>query len=204
MNPLTLLCSISFFIFLSTSSAAAAASTTTATTKKYKTYLKSACSTATFPKECYSSLSPYASKIKTSDVNLIASAISVSLKAARETNALVSRLLKSKSIGKDGAAVLRDCAEEITDTIDELRQSNKALSELKRKRRVAQGEDASLELANMRTWLSAAITDETTCTDGFEGASVSAAAKEKVGKSVKKVGKFTSNALALVDKLSYY
>ncbi|CAN1159039.1 Pectinesterase inhibitor 4 [Linum perenne] len=198
MTRLTLL----FFIpFLFQTAAAAAATTTTA---KYKTYLKSACAAATYPQLCYSSLSPYSSKIKTNDINLIASAIAVSLKAARDTNALVSRLQKSRSLGKDGAAVLKDCAEEITDTIDELRQSNKALSELKRKRRVAQGEDASLEVANMRTWLSAAITDETTCTDGFEEAYVSASVKDKVYKSVKKVGKFTSNALALVDKLNVY
>ncbi|CAL1371544.1 unnamed protein product [Linum trigynum] len=197
MIPLTILLLAS--LLFPSPSAAAAATTTAAATRKYKTYLKTACADATYPKVCYTSLAPYTSAIKTDDFKLCSAALSVTLQAVRDTSSLVSRLRKREGLGKGDVAVLKDCAEEIQDAVDELKQTAKVVSRLKRG--TAAGRE--LDIANIRTWLSAAITDETTCTDVFDGGDVSAAVKGPIWKSIKKVGRLTSNGLALVDKLAY-
>ncbi|CAL1405185.1 unnamed protein product [Linum trigynum] len=197
MIPLTIVLLL-LSTFPNPSSAATAAA---AVTRRYKTYLKTACADATYPKLCYTSLAPYTSAIKTDDVKLCSAALAVTLQAVKDTSSLVSRLRKLREgLGKGDVAVLKDCDEVIKDAVDELKQTAKVVSRLMRKGAAAAAE---LDIANMRTWLSAAITDETTCADVFDGQKVSAAVKGPIWKSIKKVERLTSNALALVDKLAY-
>ncbi|CAN0891572.1 21 kDa protein [Linum grandiflorum] len=68
----------------------------------------------------------------------------------------------------------------------------------------AAAEEFQWHLSNIETWVSAALTDENTCVDGFGGkvmdAGKSAAAmKEVVRGKVEKIVHLTSNALALVN-----
>ncbi|CAL1405184.1 unnamed protein product [Linum trigynum] len=192
--PILLLTSLLFLSTFPNPSAAASA-----TSQKYINYLKTACAGTTYPKVCYTSLAPYASTIKTDDVRLCSAALSVTLQAVRDTSSLVSRLRKRAGLGRGDAAVLKDCAEEIQTTIDELKQTARAVAGLRKGSTAAER-----AMGNIRTWLSAAITDETTCTDVFDGEDVSAAVKAPIWNSIKKVGRLTSNALALADKLMGY
>ncbi|OMO98098.1 Pectinesterase inhibitor [Corchorus olitorius] len=69
-----------------------------------------------------------------------------------------------------------------------------------------QASDREAQMENIRTWVSAALTDEGTCTDEFDGQKVSDAVNKRIKKTVLKLAKLTSNCLALIDNLinSYY
>ncbi|KAJ4829360.1 hypothetical protein Tsubulata_024241 [Turnera subulata] len=59
-------------------------------------------------------------------------------------------------------------------------------------------EDVEDGMSNVQTWMSAALTDEETCTDGFEDVE-DGSVKAEVCNRAAVVKKFTSNALALVN-----
>lgn len=65
--------------------------------------------------------------------------------------------------------------------------------------------EAMWSVSNVQTWMSAALTDEETCTDGLKEADGGVRRRRgvvvKVGSRVGVAKEFTSNALALVNKL---
>ncbi|KAG6753411.1 hypothetical protein POTOM_043479 [Populus tomentosa] len=166
------------------------------TSKTYTNYLQTACNSTTYPQLCFKSLSSYTSTIKTNDLKLCKTALAVTLKAARNASSLVKALSKQKGLSKTEAGIVKDCIEEIGDAIDELNQSLKALGSLK-------GSDIEFQIANIKTWISAAITDEDTCTEGFEERNITDEVMIKIRKSIVNVARLTSNGLALINKLSY-
>ncbi|KAJ6417806.1 hypothetical protein OIU84_001230 [Salix udensis] len=166
------------------------------TSKTYKNYLQKACNSTTYPQLCFNSLSSYTSTIKTNDLKLCNTALTVTLKAASSTSSLVKASSKKKGLSKSEAGVIKDCVDEMGDSIDELKQSLKALGSLK-------GSDIEFQIATVQTWVSAAITDEDTCTEGFDEMKISGEVMIKIRKSIVNVGRLTSNALALINKLSY-
>jgi pectinesterase inhibitor-like protein len=62
----------------------------------------------------------------------------------------------------------------------------------------AAGVSFRFQMSNVQTWMSAALTGEDTCTDGFEDVA-DGPLKTDVCDRVGKVHKFTSNVLALVN-----
>lgn len=60
------------------------------------------------------------------------------------------------------------------------------------------GESLQFQMSNVQTWMSAALTNEETCTDGFEDVG-DGDVKTDVRERVVKVKQVTSNALALVN-----
>ncbi|CAK7337062.1 unnamed protein product [Dovyalis caffra] len=188
---------LAFLLCISNAQTSSAAITTTKTSRKtYTDYLKTACNSTTYPQLCFKSLYSYSSTIKTNDLKLCNAALTVSLEAARNTSKLVKSLSKRRGLSKIEAAVIEDCVEQITDSIDEIKQSLKVLGSLS-------GSDKQIQIDNIKTWVSAAITDQNTCTDGFDGRKISHAVKSTISKSIVNVGRLTSNALALINKLSY-
>lgn len=61
------------------------------------------------------------------------------------------------------------------------------------------GESFKFEMSNVQTWMSAALTDQETCTDGFQDVDDSSLKTEVVDR-VGEVKKYMSNALALVNR----
>lgn len=92
---------------------------------------------------------------------------------------------------------MKDCVEELGDSVDELRKSISEMG-LGRVRR----SEFERVMGDVQTWVSAALTDETTCTDGFEGKDMDGAVKTTVRSHVVKVAQLTSNALALINHLA--
>lgn len=85
------------------------------------------------------------------------------------------------------------------DSIDELNQSLDALGSLE-----FNSSYVRFQISNVKTWVSAAITDEDTCVDEIDDDEVSSSVKQKIRKSILNVAMVTSNALALINnKLSY-
>jgi len=60
-------------------------------------------------------------------------------------------------------------------------------------------ESFRFQMSNVQTWLSAALTDEETCTDGFKDIH-DEPRKDDICARVDDVKKMTSNALALVNR----
>ncbi|KAF3971857.1 hypothetical protein CMV_004591 [Castanea mollissima] len=161
-------------------------------------FIRTSCGTTLYPDLCYHSLSRYASAVQQSPGQLAKVAIGVSLSKARRMAAYVSTLARQAEYGADrrATAALHDCSTNFGDAVDEIRGSLKQMRQLG-----AAGlgvESFRFQMSNVQTWMSAALTDEDTCSDGFEDVA-DGSLKSDVCDRVTKVHKITSNALALVN-----
>ncbi|CAI0413662.1 unnamed protein product [Linum tenue] len=141
-----------------------------------------------YPMRCYRTLSPYASEIGSDPKKLAMKALNVTLKVTKSASKLMKRMSRIPGV----PAALADCVEEVEDAVDEL---GKSIGEMGRA--PAQGPEFCRMIGDVQTWVSAAETDDDTCTDGFE--EVKRNVKKIVEKHVGRIARFTSNALALVN-----
>lgn len=146
---------------------------------------------------CVESLSAYASKIQHNQQLLAQTALSVSLQRAKSTKAFIDRLSRVKGLRHREAAALKDCVEVIGDTVEWLAKS--AL-ELQRANNQARPQEFRWHISNVQTWVSAALTDDNTCEDGFGGRATNDRVKSAVNAQVQNVVHYTSNALALINQ----
>ncbi|KAH9678321.1 PMEI domain-containing protein [Citrus sinensis] len=197
-------CSLLFFaltvlLLISNINPTLAGTSTTAKSnslKIYKNFIKTSCNSTLYPALCYKYLSSHASTIKTDSVKLCNTALTVNLKAANKTSALVTSMAKKGGLRPSEKAVIEDCNEEIDDCVDELRKASNVLDNL---RDALNKED---QMADIKTWVSAAMTDEDTCMDEFEENNVRESVKNKIKKSIVDLRQITSNSLALINRLS--
>ncbi|OWM71841.1 pectinesterase inhibitor 9-like [Punica granatum] len=162
-------------------------------------FIKSTCMATRYPALCVRSLSGYAAAIRRNDRHLAQAALLVSLSRARSSDSFFSRLARSRGLGPWDHRAVRDCVENLRDTVDQLAQS---MRELGRAGREA-GQDFEWHMSNVQTWVSAALTDEDTCMDGFSGhAYGNKRLKAVVRRRVVGVAQVTSNALALVNRFA--
>lgn len=161
-----------------------------------KAYVIKACyNTTSYSSQCFKSLSPYANNINSDPKRLCQYAISAALADARAAKSRALAAAKAKGFSKADKAVLRDCAETIGDTVDELRQCAAALKKVKG--RVSAPANAGA-MDDVRTWASAALTDDYTCTDEMDEGKVSRAKMRKFRDSIVKVKGSTKILLALI------
>ncbi|XP_023533850.1 pectinesterase inhibitor 9-like [Cucurbita pepo subsp. pepo] len=158
-------------------------------------FIESSCRVTRYPALCVHSLSAYATSIRQSGRQLTQTALSVSLNKSRLAAAFVSNLAKGPAVRGLEYQALKDCIENMGDTVDRLRQSVKELRDLRR----TAGGDLLWHLSNVQTWVSAALTDETTCLDGFASRRLDGQVKAAIRRKITLVAQVTSNALALVN-----
>jgi pectinesterase inhibitor-like protein len=170
--------------------------TTTSSTQTYNTYIKTACNSTLYPQVCYESLSSYASQIQTNPQKLCTTALTLALRAAQNTSSTVSKVSKQAGLSSTEVAVIKDCVDNVKDSISELQDSLNEMGQLN-------GSDVEFRVASVKTWVSAALTDENTCTDGFNGKNVNATVKNKIREYILNLSRLTSNALALINSLKY-
>ncbi|CAI0404420.1 unnamed protein product [Linum tenue] len=176
---------ISLLASTSTASSSRLLSAAAATTNTE--FIRTSCSATTYPKLCYSSLAVHASKIQTSARLLVSTALDVTLSSAKSTSAAMG-------ISPREAAAMRDCAEELADSVDQISRSIDEMAGSK-----GGGGDFVMMISNVQTWVSAALTDESTCDDGFDGKEMAGVMKAVVRGKVETVAHLTSNALALIN-----
>lgn len=119
----------------------------------------------------------------------------MSLSRAKSAAAFVAKLTKVRGIKPREYQAVRDCIENMGDSVDRLGQSIRELGHMER----AVGRDFVWHMSNVQTWVSAALTDENTCLDGFAGHFMDGNVKIAIKHRVTDVAKVTSNALALVN-----
>lgn len=189
----------SLFSFLSTIflfhhyhpiSAAAAAAATNNTQ-----FIRTSCATTLYPDLCYTSLSGYASTVQQDPARLASLAIGLSHTKAKRMASYVSNLCRQSDYGADrrAAAALHDCFTVFGDAVYQIGGSMKQMRHLG-----GSGESLRFQLSNVQTYMSAALTNEDTCADGFHDLA-SGPIKTDVCGRVVPVRQVTSNALALVN-----
>ncbi|KAK4266060.1 hypothetical protein QN277_027033 [Acacia crassicarpa] len=151
--------------------------------------LHSSCIHARYPHLCLRTLSSY-DRPSITPRDLAQAALSVSLQHARH----ISRFLHHHLPSHPRPSPLLDCAEQISDSVDNLHRS---LQELKHLRRST----FQLQMSNAQTWVSAAMTDDDTCLDGF--GTVHDPVVGKIKRKINRVARITSNALYMISRLCH-
>lgn len=99
-----------------------------------------------------------------------------------------------KEANKRENGAVKDCASQLSDSVDDLR---KTLDEIKKLRRGT----FRWQMSNAETWVSAALTNEDTCLDGFK--EIGGRVRSDIKRKVSYVAKVTSNALYLINRLDH-
>uniref|UniRef100_A0A1D1YAY6 Pectinesterase inhibitor domain-containing protein n=1 Tax=Anthurium amnicola TaxID=1678845 RepID=A0A1D1YAY6_9ARAE len=174
----------------------------------YTEFIRRSCSSTLYPSLCYTSLAGYASAVAQDPTQLARVAANVTLALVRGVSSHVSSLCRAaprRRIDPRTTSALEDCEDSLGDAADLTRQAVGELGRLP----AAEGPEVSWRVSNAQTWMSAALTNEDTCTDGFAevapgtaaGAGPAAAVKADVCRRVRRAKQYTSNALALVNSL---
>ncbi|XWS49796.1 hypothetical protein CRYUN_Cryun12cG0033400 [Craigia yunnanensis] len=161
-------------------------------------YVVASCKATRYPALCVECLSGYASAIRQNEQHLAQTALSVSLSRAQSAAAFVAKMTQVRGIKPRERQAVKDCIENMGDSVDRLSQSVKELGQMGR----AVGQDFMWHMSNVQTWVSAALTDENTCFDGFAGSVMDGNIKAAIRRKVVNVAQVTSNALALVNRFA--
>ncbi|ESQ35314.1 hypothetical protein EUTSA_v10008807mg [Eutrema salsugineum] len=164
----------------------------TPTTANDLDFIRTSCNATLYPEVCFTSLSGYATAVQDNPARLAKLAIGVSLSRAKYTAAYLSKLSRAAA-----SAAVHDCVSNVGDAVEQMRGSLRQLREMNHRRPGAPAFE--FQMSNVQTWMSAALTDEETCTDGITEQMEDGETKTAVCERVADVKRFTSNALALVN-----
>ncbi|KAL9271529.1 21 kDa protein-like protein [Drosera capensis] len=192
---LTLFFIVSFILIKAIPSSSRPLTTTPSTQ-----FIRSSCTGTAYPSLCFSSLSTYANKIQTSKRLLANTALSVALTTTQSTSSTMGLLLKSKPSSRRDLAALRDCVEVTRDAVEMLGKSMEEMGRVVG----SSGPDFRFRMSNVQTWVSAALTDQDTCVEGFsdEASKNGGGFAGDVSGEIVKVSQLTSNALGLVNSFA--
>lgn len=155
-------------------------------------YVRQACSVTLYQSLCIRSLSPFSDAARNHPTRWARAGVSVSIGEAKNVASYLMNARKKNPLRGRNRIALLDCIECIQDSLDNLHRSLGVLRKLSIRR-------FNSQMGDVITWLSAALTDEGTCLDGFEDS------KEQVQmlrRKVMNISQITSNALAIVNKLA--
>ncbi|KAJ1402356.1 Pectinesterase inhibitor domain [Sesbania bispinosa] len=155
--------------------------------------VRDACRVTRYPDLCMRSLAPFSNSAGTSPSKWARAGVSVTIGEVKNVQAYLANLKRHGHVKGRNRVALSDCVETFADALDELHRSLGVLRRLSRS-------TFGTQMGDLNTWISAALTNEDTCLDGFQG---------KKGRKIKllqnrvlKAYYITSNALALVNKLA--
>nr|QIR83198.1 pectin methylesterase inhibitor 4 [Cunninghamia lanceolata] len=160
-------------------------------------FIESSCKVTRYPDLCVASLRSYAASLqeKQSQKELVKAAVKVSLQNSRNMTIWAVKLSRrAADLNKRERGALKDCVENFGDTSEQIRES---LAELKHLR----PDTFKFQMSNVQTWMSAALTNEDSCLDGFQELR-KGRVKVLVNGRVQKACKLISNALALANNLA--
>lgn len=161
--------------------------------------LKAVCSVTQYPASCFSSISSIASS-NTTDPELL---FKLSLKVAIDELSRLSHYptkLKAETSDIQLKSALQVCETMFDDALDRLNDSATSLE-------VGEGEKwlSDSKTADLKTWLSTAITDQETCLDSLEELNTTkhfnATVVEEMKAAMQNSTEYTSNSLAIVARI---
>ncbi|XP_047341170.1 pectinesterase [Impatiens glandulifera] len=160
--------------------------------------LKSSCSNTLYPDLCYSTVAtiPDVSKKVTTLKDIIILSLNITITAVEHNYFAILKLTKRKGLTKREITALHDCLEMVDETLDELREVEKELDQYPTKKSLTQHAD------DLKTLLSAAITNQETCLDGFSHEKADKKVRSALEKGEVHIEKMCSNALALIKNMT--
>ncbi|CAL5328723.1 unnamed protein product [Camellia sinensis] len=188
---LLLLLLITFLSLSSQTHFSAAAKKPIPSSSSSQDLVRSSCVHASYPNICLRTLSSYSGAANTPR-DLAQAAVKVSLSRARKVSAYLTTVRDGVGASKREQAAVRDCVEQVADSVNEL---GKTLSELQHLRVGT----FRWQMSNAETWVSAALTNEDTCLDGFR--EIDGKVKSDVNRKITNVARVISNALYLINRL---
>ncbi|XP_008812393.2 pectinesterase-like [Phoenix dactylifera] len=182
----------SYHSFSTVSRAAAATttttSTTTTTTTKISSAITSACEATHYPNACESALASLAGAPTKSAKEVFDVSVQFAMGRAHSVRAMAYNLtLNHQKLGSGRPTGMDDCLELLDITLDQL---NDVLDPKK-----------SSSPHDIKTWLSAALTNQATCKDSLQIVEASDG-KDAMSRQVESLTQFISNSLALHMKLN--
>ncbi|KAL2345420.1 hypothetical protein Fmac_006705 [Flemingia macrophylla] len=156
--------------------------------------VREACSVTRYQSLCVHTLSHFSNSAGRSPSRWARAGVSVSIGEVKKVKAYLEELKRQGHMKGRNRVALSDCVETFGYALDELHQSLAVLRNLSRS-------TFSTQMGDLNTWVSAALTDEDSCLDGFQGKNHQKLNKLLL-KRVQHVSCITSNALALVNKLA--
>lgn len=160
-------------------------------------YVGDACSVTRYPDLCIHSLASYSNRAKRDPRKWARAGVSVTISEAKLVSQYLGKLESSNTARGRGRAALFDCIELFRDTLDNLHGSLGAL-------RNFTSQDFDSQMRNVMSWLSAALTDQDTCLQGFHSQAREGKRKQiqLLRRRVLNTTCLTSNALSLANKLA--
>ncbi|KAJ7977569.1 21 kDa protein [Quillaja saponaria] len=156
-------------------------------------YVRDACSVTRYKDLCAHSLASFSNIAKRSPTKWARAGVSVTIAEVKIVAADLKKLKRNWYMRGRNRVALSDCIDCFSDALDELHRSLGVLRWLSKT-------TFGTQMGDINTWISAALTDEDTCLDGFEG---------QKGKRIRlpqnqvlNATYITCNALALVNKLA--
>ncbi|KAJ6335012.1 hypothetical protein OIU78_011781 [Salix suchowensis] len=162
-------------------------------------YIESSCTKTLYPSLCIQYLSVFANSTIETPQQLAQAALSVSLYRALQTRTFVLKVAKElKAMKSKDYQAVKDCLDQIGDSVDRLSQSVRELYRLEHPD-AAGGDGVFWLISNVETWVSSAMTDARTCVDELPGKKVNKL-KAVIMAKVLNVAQTASNALALFHR----
>lgn len=156
-------------------------------------FVRDACSVTKYRDLCIHSLAPFSKSARNSPGKWARAGVSVTIGEVKNVTQFLYKLKRRKLMRGRNRLALLDCIECFQETIDELHMSLGILRRLSAR-------EFDRQMDDLTTFVSAALTYEDTCLDGFEGQK--ATQVDLLKNRVLKATYFASNALALINKLA--
>ncbi|KAL5783576.1 hypothetical protein ACOSP7_008605 [Xanthoceras sorbifolium] len=166
------------------------------------TLLKSSCSATFYPELCFSAISslpPQAvSKIK-SPKDVIELSLNLTITAVEHNYFTIEKLVNTrKGLTKREKTSLYDCLEMVDDTLDELHETEQELQGYP----TFHNKSISEQADDLKILLSAAMTNQQTCVDGFSHDRADKKVREVLIEGQMHVFHMCSNALAMIKNVT--
>ncbi|CAA7400730.1 unnamed protein product [Spirodela intermedia] len=165
--------------------------------------LRASCSSTLYPDLCYSSFAGQPSLLAavTDQKDVVHGAISLSKSSVHHIFSTVQKIRASRGgkLTERERCALHDCLEMFDETLEELGEADADLNSYDRG---ASSRALARHAADLKTLLSAAITNQDTCLDGFSHDSAERRLRDEIREAITHVSHMCSNALALVTNMT--
>ncbi|KAI3711297.1 hypothetical protein L2E82_41281 [Cichorium intybus] len=176
-------------------------STNVESRSRARAYLESQCKSTRYPDLCVQTLLPYVTKRGLPSSQLQAQlSLASCLSIARFTKTYMSMVAKKFNETNNSGVyqAMEECMHQINDGVKQITLSFKELQQM--------GKDGYQNFlwheSNVQTWVSAALTDVTTCVDGISGDGISDREKAMIQARIMKLKQLASNSLALFTRFT--
>ncbi|XP_077240882.1 pectinesterase-like [Tasmannia lanceolata] len=160
--------------------------------------IRSSCTNTRFPDLCYSSLAavPSVGNSLISLKDVITASINLTTIAVEHVFFKIGKLISTRRLTGREKTALHDCLENIDETLDELHKTSDDLKMYPLKKTLVQHAD------DLKILLSAAMTNQESCLDGFSHDGADKKVRTVLEKSLVHVVHMCSNALAMICNMT--